>query len=536
MTATTETPAPARTRERVAPPPAPWHERLRRIRPPGGPRAQIAALIVALVGLSAFLRTQALGAGLWIDEGLSVGIASHGFLDIPGVLRQDGSPPLYYMLLHVWMAIFGRSEEAVHALSLLFSLLAIPTTLWAGWTLFGRRAGLIGAAVAAILPFLTVYAQEARMYTLMALLGLLATAGFLHVYVFRRRGYLPLFALALAGMLYTHVWALFFAAVAAGVLATLARDAPDRPALVRDGLIGFGAAGALFLPWVPSLVFQVLHTGAPWSTAPSLGNLVPSITGVLGGDSAAVVLLLAAGAGLAAALRLEGSRERTAVLATAALAGGTLLLAFLLSQVSPAWAPRYLAVIVGPVVLLVAAGLARAGRLGLVALAVIPLFWAQGFTDGIEGKSNAREIAEKLGPLMRPGDLVVSTHPEQVPVLHYYLPGELDYATTLGPTADPRVMDWRDAMDRLRNSDTESALDPLIARLPPGGHVLLVRPIIGNDGPGWKAPWTKLVRKRSIRWGQALARDTRFLRIGRVSTRKLTRFGVRGMLYLKTRR
>ena len=45
-----------------------------------------------------------------MDEGSPSGIASHPSGDIPGVLEQDGSPPLYYMLLHVWMDVFGRSE------------------------------------------------------------------------------------------------------------------------------------------------------------------------------------------------------------------------------------------------------------------------------------------------------------------------------------------------------------------------------------------------------------------------------------------
>jgi uncharacterized membrane protein len=36
--------------------------------------------------------------------------------------------------------------------------------------------------------FITVYSQETRMYSLMALLGLLATIGFLQGFVYRRRG------------------------------------------------------------------------------------------------------------------------------------------------------------------------------------------------------------------------------------------------------------------------------------------------------------------------------------------------------------
>ena len=48
------------------------------------------------------------------------GIASHPLTDIPGVLRADGSPPLYYMLLHVWIGVIGGDGEArTHALSLL---------------------------------------------------------------------------------------------------------------------------------------------------------------------------------------------------------------------------------------------------------------------------------------------------------------------------------------------------------------------------------------------------------------------------------
>ena len=93
-----------------------------------------------LTGFSLALRTQAIHARYWIDEGLSVGISSHPFFDVPGLLRQDGSPPLYYLLLHGWMDVFGTDEASTHALSLLFALLMVPAALWAGWSLFGRRA------------------------------------------------------------------------------------------------------------------------------------------------------------------------------------------------------------------------------------------------------------------------------------------------------------------------------------------------------------------------------------------------------------
>ena len=44
------------------------------------------------------------------------------------------------------------------------------------------------------------------MYALMVTLSLLVTAAYLHVFVYGRRGYLPVFAVFIALMLYTHNW------------------------------------------------------------------------------------------------------------------------------------------------------------------------------------------------------------------------------------------------------------------------------------------------------------------------------------------
>src|SRR6476469_7203442 len=93
--------------------------------------AGITLFVGLLLLISLFLRTRALGASLWMDEGLSIGIAGQPFLDIPDVLRQDGSPPLYYMLLHVWMALVGNSPSATHALSAALAIACVPAAWWA---------------------------------------------------------------------------------------------------------------------------------------------------------------------------------------------------------------------------------------------------------------------------------------------------------------------------------------------------------------------------------------------------------------------
>src|SRR4051794_34792270 len=91
----------------------------------------VAGVLAALTAVSLLLRTGTLDIGYWIDEGISVGIASHDLRDIRGVLAQDGNPPLYYLLLHGWITVAGTSEAATRALSLLFALLAIPVSYWA---------------------------------------------------------------------------------------------------------------------------------------------------------------------------------------------------------------------------------------------------------------------------------------------------------------------------------------------------------------------------------------------------------------------
>src|SRR4051794_18865810 len=184
-----------------------WDLRARAIT---GARLAIPAGLGALVVVSLLLRTTQLGIGLWIDEGLSVGIADRPLADIPLALREDGSPPLYYMLLHFWLDVAGRSEAGVRGLSLLFALLAIPASFWAGRVIWGTtRAAWFSAVLAAFNPFLAQYAQEARMYSLVALLAIPATACFIRAYALEtehRKPWIAGFALSVVAALYTHNW------------------------------------------------------------------------------------------------------------------------------------------------------------------------------------------------------------------------------------------------------------------------------------------------------------------------------------------
>jgi hypothetical protein len=369
--------------------------------------------------------------------------------------------------------------------------------------------------LAALNPFLTRYAQEGRMYSLVALLGLVTLGCWLQAFAADppdgggvRRAPAIGFAVAFAAMLYTHNWSLFFgAATGVGWLVLLWRaPAAERRRLLRTGLLAYGGALLLYAPWIPTTLYQTAHTGAPWAKPPSLAAL-GMVPGRLVGEQAEIALFLGAGVGIAALLGRRTTSTARAALALLVVAVLTIVIAWLTSQLSPAWATRYLAVGLAPFLLLSAAGLAHAGRLGLIALLLVAALWA---ADGPPArKSNVRDVAEAIAPALRPGDLVVSTQPEQVAVLHYYLPAGLRYATLTGPVPDVGVTDWRDGVERLRATSAERDLRPLLDRLPGGRRLVLVQPTIYALGR-WSAPWTELVRLRSEEWGQYLGNDPRF--------------------------
>jgi hypothetical protein len=474
-----------------------WFERLPAWVSAGG------ALLV-LTAISAFIRTRQIGGELWSDEANTVGIATHSLSAIPGILRLGGGAPLYYALLHLWSDAFGSTESAVHALSVAFGLLAIPVAMWAGWSLFGRRAGYMAATLLAFNAFLTTYAAEARMYELVALLGVVCMASFLHAFVFGRPAHVWVFTGALVLLLYTEPWCLLFAAACAAGLVTVYMRSADRAAVARRGLTSYAVVALAFLPWLPTLLHQAASATAPWHYAPILGANFPRA--LLGSDRVDALFAIAVTVGCVPLLSRErrGSSDATAVLALVVVAGAAVLLALIASLWVPAWTARYLAPLVGPLLLLVAYACARSGVVGLAVVALSCAFLANAGSFVPKYKSDMRDVSGELGGRLAAGDLVLVAEPEQAPLARYYLPGGLRFATTLGPDPHPSYMNWDDAYTRLARADPTRQLAGLLASLAPGHHLLYIRPLT-EGARAWSPSWSALVRRRAAQWGALLA-------------------------------
>jgi hypothetical protein len=450
-------------------------------------------LIVGGFVLLAFaLRAPNLGRAYWVDEGISVGIASHPLNQIPHLLGEDGSPPLFYVVLHFWMRLFGTSPAATHVLPLVVSLLCIPLAYWAGTRLFDRRAGIVAAALFATNPFLNWYSTETRMYPLVVALSILGvTWAWLAV---RDRSWITGIGAVLAytGLLYTHDWGVYLTAVTALVLFGLALSGRDHR-LAAAVALATGATFALWAPWLPSFLSQAQNTAAPWAVRPEIPDFFLDPASAIGGTVGVVVVPVAV---LAIYWTRRERSVRQAHVAALLCAIGiiTVVAGFVGAQIEPSWTVRYLAVIVAPLLLAAAGALApsRTGRIAVIGVCAVLVAWSAVGSllpnpNARYAKSNVAAVAAAAARQLAPGDLVVVTQTEQVPVLRHYLPAGLVFAAPTGPVEDPLVVDWLNIVHRLQIADPCSTVAPAIDALPVGARVLLVNPgkSLGASGSAW---------------------------------------------------
>jgi hypothetical protein len=230
----------------------------------------IGLVLTGIVAAGAWVRIYALAReSIWIDEALSVRLASGSLGDLWRASAQDGHPPLYLAVQHLALSYWGRTEAAVRAPSALFGILAIPAFFALGQVLFSTRAGLLAALLLAACPYHIYYSQEARNYSLLTLLVILSHWGFALHRQRPARGRAAFYCIATLAMLYTHVFGFFvwFSQMGLILLVRLAkRDMCTRPwrtELMVQGAIGAGLVFWLFGPWAATLS----HQAQPGTTA-----------------------------------------------------------------------------------------------------------------------------------------------------------------------------------------------------------------------------------------------------------------------------
>lgn len=426
----------------------------------------VAALAVAVgVVLRFVARTP-----LWLDEALSANIAALPIGEIPDALRHDGHPPLYYLMLHGWMQVFGSSDIAVRALSGVFSVLTLPLAWLAARRRGGRVLGVVAVAIMAMAPFALRYATETRMY---ALVMLLVFAGYLLLDDVVRRGRrswpeLVALALVVAALLYSHYWSIYLLAAVGVVLVWHAvRGEHALASGARRAIVAMVAGGLLFIPWLPVMLYQSTHTGTPWATPQRPTSILAVTLADFGGGGfrdaefvgvvLAVLFLLGLFGRALATDRIElDLRTAPQFRSEAAVVGLTFAIGSVVAYATAsAYASRYAAVLFPIFVLVVAGGVSRFVdrriRLGvLAALLLLSVMGAWYATS--EPRTQAEQFASSVADHARPGDLVIYCPDQLGPAGARAMPSDLDQVV-FPDFSSPERVDWVDYVDRHAAAD-----------------------------------------------------------------------------------
>jgi mannosyltransferase len=166
--------------------------------------------IALLVLLNIILRFYGIGSqSIWLDEGYSINEAQFPTSEIIRHSAESDNPPLYYILLHFWIKIFGDSEAGARSLSAVCGCIAsvlIFIFLKKNYTFF---AALFAALLITFSNIHIFYSQETRTYELVVLLTVISIGLFLRLLNTRKKYLYFLLILVNAALLYTHYLSLF---------------------------------------------------------------------------------------------------------------------------------------------------------------------------------------------------------------------------------------------------------------------------------------------------------------------------------------
>jgi uncharacterized membrane protein len=375
-------------------------------------------VLLALLLCASFFAFYNSNAAYNTDEVWSIRVAQLNLNSEVSALKADVHPPLYFLILHSWVRLFGTGERAVRSLSGLFYLISVLAVFGIARECYGTKTGLLCAAIYLSSPLAILSAQFARMYSLLSLLSILST--WLHLqFLNKRRDSGLLFALYVAVNVlgtFTHIgfFFLLFGQVAFHLL--FYRSLPLKRFMFAIVL----SLTPYMLLWAPTLVGQIANSreNIAWVKKPGFSMLADLLL-QFGGAFWLILPLLFY---LRWRTRTESAEERPRpVLKSLPLwmLAITLLTPLLISEVKPIFNSRL--AIVGLHLFTLTIG-AIAGRgasfllpLGLVILSGVFLTVVHPSSTPCDN----RQMASYLNQTAKDGDVVIFTSLTRLPIDYY---------------------------------------------------------------------------------------------------------------------
>jgi 4-amino-4-deoxy-L-arabinose transferase-like glycosyltransferase len=231
--------------------------------------------LLAVILLGALLQMWGLeyNKNLWIDEESTAYVSSQESVSAVAqkVIEAESRPPLYFLLVHGWMALAGESDLSLRFLSVACCLLSLALIFTLGRALGGEWLGLLAAYLLAVSPSFVLYGRMVRYYSLILLLGLLSCL--FAWWAWHRGRLIHWLAYFVFSALLLYADYLSTALLLAQNLFLLLNLRRYRPILGRWVATQAGI-GLAFVPWLPIVFFHGGRFGGVADLAHGLGYLL----------------------------------------------------------------------------------------------------------------------------------------------------------------------------------------------------------------------------------------------------------------------
>jgi mannosyltransferase len=358
----------------------------------------VPALLMLVVGRIG-LRRPVIGwdeNATWLASRRSVG----QLVDLAG--NFDGVISPYYLFMHFWTSVFGDSEFAMRAPSLITVALGVGISAELGRRLFGPAVGLLTGLLLVTVPQLSRYAQDARAYGFAFLFATLATLLLYRALHAPSKARWIAYAITVTLLGLSHILALLVLIGHAYAVLTRARQDPAGTKPLRWAV----ATAVAMLPVLPFVYLGLTQRGTQldWLPPMTVRQVLDAPGDIFGG--AAVGLLLV---GLALTAR-HHDRRLPRELALMAVAPPAVLMGVSFVT-SPLWVPRYVLVVVPAVCLCAALALRTVPlrAIGALLLLIGVCLPAQLRVRGETSHTGPdfRAVARHLDRWQQPGDVIV---------------------------------------------------------------------------------------------------------------------------------